>query len=206
MMLASVLFLLFINNGVLGMSEGICFVTLLILYIVFLLRKSKKESIKSEKKTVTPEYSLIISALIIVLSSFALVFGAKLLVAGGSVIAIHIGISERVISLTLFAFGTSLPELVTSIIAAFKKETDISVGNIIGSNIFNIFGILGVTAIIKPIIIVKEIASNDIWWMFGISILLFAFMMPVKKAKLNKSKGICLALVYFAYIFFVFNK
>ncbi|MFC2118580.1 calcium/sodium antiporter [Bacteroidota bacterium] len=206
MMLASVLFLFFISNGVLGMWEGICFVTLLILYIVFLLRKSKRENIRSEKKIIIPEYSLTISAILILFSSLSLVFGADQLVKGGSTIAENIGVSKRVISLTFIALGTSLPELVTSLIAAFKKETDISVGNIIGSNIFNIFGILGVTAIIKPISIAKEIASYDIWWMLGISVLLFAFIIPVKKARLNKTKGICLALVYFIYIFLVFYK
>lgn len=206
MMLSSILFYIFILNGKLESWEGAVFLVLLVLYIVFLLRKSRKEIPGHKAKTQVPEYSLLISLVLIIISSFGLAFGANWLVKGGSVIAINFGVSESAISLTVFAFGTSLPELATSLIAAFKKETDISVGNIIGSNIFNLFGILGITSIIKTIPVNERITSIDIWWMLGIAVLLFLLMFPLKRSSLNKYKGFGLAIVYFSYLFFVFSS
>jgi len=206
MMLSSILFYIFILNGKLESWEGAVFLIFLIFYIVFLLRKSRKENPSQNSKIQSPEFSIGISIVLIVLSSIGLAFGASWLVKGGSVIAINFGVSESAISLTVFAFGTSLPELTTSLIAAFKKETDISVGNIIGSNIFNLFGILGVTSIIKTIPVTDRIISFDIWWMLGISVLLLLLMLPLKHSSLNKYKGLVLATVYVAYLFFVFSS
>ncbi|MDZ4178082.1 MAG: calcium/sodium antiporter [Coriobacteriia bacterium] len=102
----------------------------------------------------------------------ALVIGSRFLIVGASEIARTFGVAEAVIGLSLVAVGTSLPELATSIIAALRRHPDVAVGNVIGSNIFNILGILGITAIVKPIGIAEQIASIDIWVMIGASLLL----------------------------------
>ena len=98
------------------------------------------------------------------------------------------------------AFGTSVPELATSVIAAIKKETDISIGNIIGSNIFNLLGILGVTSMLKTINISQSLVSIDILWMLGISLLLLLALLPLKKGTISRFKGGVFVLVYFTYI------
>ena len=114
-------------------------------------------------------------------------------------------VSERVISLSIIALGTSVPELATSVTAALKKETDISIGNIIGSNIFNILGILGVTSIVKTIPANLSIYRTDIFWMIAISILLFIFIMPVKGGKLKRWEGMVLVLIYIVYVYIVIS-
>jgi cation:H+ antiporter len=115
------------------------------------------------------------------------------------------GVSERVISVTIIAFGTSVPELATSVIAALKKQLDISIGNIIGSNIFNILGILGITSLIKSIPVSIDMRF-DVHWMLAISVLLLLFMLPYNKANLNKWKGLVLLSSYFLYIILVFQS
>jgi cation:H+ antiporter len=163
-------------------------------------RNAKKEEFKE------PKHTIFISVVLIALASVGLYFGADLLVGAAKNIALDYGVSERVIGLTLVAFGTSVPELATSTIAALKKEMDISVGNIIGSNIFNIFGVLGVTSVVKNIFVSNDALNFDLIWMLAISFLLFLLMLPLKRAKLHRWKGLVLILVYSAYVFFIFNK
>jgi cation:H+ antiporter len=108
----------------------------------------------------------------------------------------------------MVAVGTSLPELATSLIAAFKKETNISIGNILGSNIMNIISVLGITAVISPIHTVKETLTIDIPWMLGAAVLLLIFMLPVRKDtyRINRVEGILMILAYAAYIYFIFMR
>jgi len=130
----------------------------------------------------------------------ALYFGADWLIQSVVSIASSRGVSEKLISVTIVAFGTSLPELVTSAMAAFRKETDISIGNLIGSNIFNIFAILGVTAILHPLRISDSINQFDVYFLLGISLLLFPMMLFGKK--IGRWKGFFLILFYAFYIYF----
>ena len=117
-----------------------------------------------------------------------------------------IGISERVISISVIALGTSLPELVASLIAALKKEPDISVGNIIGSNIFNIFAILGITALIHPIDFNFNDFRTDLIWMTSIGVVLFLSFIPLKKRYIHRFKGFILISIYVAYMILLFRK
>ena len=105
----------------------------------------------------------------------------------------------------MLAVGTSMPELVTSVMAAIQKESDISVGNIIGSNIFNILSVLGITALVQPIRISLVMVNVDILWMLAISVLLFLLLIPLKKAKLSRLDGFILLLVYVFYIYLVLH-
>ena len=131
----------------------------------------------------------------------ALVIGARFLVESAITIARDYGISEAVIGLTIVAIGTSLPELATSVIAAFRKHTEIAVGNIVGSNIFNIFGILGVTALIAPIPAEARFAAIDMWWVAASSVGLavVAFVL----GGLPRIAGAGLLVAYGAYLWFI---
>lgn len=200
MMLASVLLYVFILNDKLDWYEGVTLFVLLLIYLYFLITKSKKEPETLGDLEKVKQLSLGVSLLLIVLSSAGLAFGADFLVDGASNIAESWGVSKRVISLTIVALGTSAPELTASIIAAFKKETDISIGNIIGSNIFNIMAVLGITSMIKSIPIDHIAFSFDIIWMIFLAILLFLFIYPFKTVFLNRAEGMLLLLAYILYV------
>jgi cation:H+ antiporter len=206
------LLIVFLFDGYLSFFEGLIFVIMLVGYIYLEIVYSKKEmkiqdSLKTgdeilEKKV----FSIPIALIVIALSSAALAFGADILVDGASALAIILGVSERVISISIVAVGTSLPELAASLVAAFKKETEVSVGNIIGSNIFNIFCILGITALIHPITFDVKPLIPDLIWMSSIGLLLFLFFIPFKKPFMNRYKGVILLLGYIIYMILLFAK
>ncbi len=136
----------------------------------------------------------------------ALYFGADFLVDGSKEIALNLGISERVIGLSVVAVGTSIPELAASIIAAKRGEKAISLGNLIGSNIFNIGSVLGLTAMIKPIqVIDKGIITKDIFWMIAIAAILIPLVLLPKKYKISRLKGILLFSVYIIFLYIEFS-
>ncbi|MBT8315614.1 MAG: sodium:calcium antiporter, partial [Maribacter sp.] len=113
------------------------------------------------------------------------------------------GVSERVIGITVVSVGTSIPELAASIIAIIKKEKAISLGNLIGSNIFNLMAVLGITSIITPIEVMDQsLLSNDIFWMLGISFLIFPLVFFPKGLRLGWRDGLVLLVVYAVFIFF----
>jgi len=201
---ATFLLYLFIQNGSLNRWEGALFSLLLIAYIVLTIYRSRKEPDETTvHETSAKVYPFWISLLMVVVSIVGLRFGAGWLVTGATEIARSLGVSEYVISITVLAVGTSLPELATSLVAAVKKESDISIGNIVGSNLFNVLGILGITALVKPIGINNQILSGDIYWLAGMSVLLFLFMIPARSGRLVRAEGAGLILLYGAYIFFV---
>ncbi|MBN2611382.1 MAG: calcium/sodium antiporter [Bacteroidales bacterium] len=206
MMFASILFFLFILDGYLQFFEGLIFVSLLSGYIILLVHQSRKRQLLENIDIETPDYSPILSFIIVLVSSAGLAFGSDLLVKNAVIIAEKFHVNERVISITLIAFGTSVPELTTSVIAAFRKEMDISIGNIIGSNIFNILGVLGITAIIKKIVIPAATINFDIYWMLGVAVLLFVFLLPFNPGKLTRLKGTMLFAVYCLYVYLLYIK
>lgn len=206
MMGASLLFFIFVLNHVLEFWEGVVFICILIWFMVWTIRKSRKNFSEFASDVPEPKYTIPIALLLIALASGGLYVGASLLVDSARNIALDFGVSERVVGLTLVAFGTSVPELATSAVAAFKKEMDISVGNIIGSNIFNLLGVLGVTSIIHPIHISARLISFDILWMLGISLLLLLLILPLRKAILRRWKGVLLFGVYVCYVYLVYTK
>jgi len=207
MLFSFILFWIFLLDNKLTFIEGFVLFASLILYIAYEIKfatknTNEKETEQEEKKV----FSIPVAIIVILAASAALAFGADLLVNSASALATIIGISERVISISVVALGTSLPELTASIIAALKKETDISVGNIIGSNIFNILSIMGITAMIKTIHFDYSVFTLDLLWMTGIGILLFITFLPLKKAYINRYKGVILLLVYFVYMYILFQK
>jgi cation:H+ antiporter len=169
----------------------------IMLYVLFSNFGKKNNSNENEIPSLTYSKSIIL----IILGSLGLFFGGKWIVSGASVISIELGISESTIGLTLIAIATSLPELVTSIVAALKKNTDIAIGNALGSNIFNIFLVLGTSALIHPINFESSLNIE-----IGILIVASLFLMLVirlgsKKRTITRVEGIFLALAYFIFLF-----
>lgn len=199
MMTISIILFLFILDNKLARPEGIILFVILISYISYLFSPQRKERFDEE----IPEpvkVPLFLSILISIISIVSLALGSSLLVDNTAEIARKIGISERIIAITLIAVGTSIPELVTSIIAAIKKNMDISIGNIIGSNIFNISGILGLTSIIKPIPISHMTSTFDIYCMLGSALFLLLICLPLGRGKITFIEGFISLLLYLIYI------
>jgi len=209
MFAAFILLYIFMLDDKLTLIEGFIFVTALILYIWWEIRFSlqqNKQNGNNNKQNKTKSLSIPVAILLIALSSVGLAYGADFMVTGASKLARMLHISERVISISIVALGTSLPELTASIIAAMKKESDISVGNIIGSNIFNIFAILGATAIVHPISFDHTVFLTDLYWMAAIGIILFLSFLPYKKRFINRYKGVILLISYVSYMVILFLK
>jgi cation:H+ antiporter len=201
----SILLTLFcLTDLVLNQVEGTILVLSLLFFIYYSLKKSnnKLNVDDVDDKLVSTSNTKIIIWLLI--SSVSLYFGAEFLVNGAVNFAKQINISEAVISVSIVAIGTSIPELAASLIAIAKKEKGISVGNLIGSNIFNIGSVLGITAIIKPIQIAQEIIERDIIWMLFFALLLLFMVILPRRNDLGKSKGFFMLLLYFVFITLAF--
>jgi cation:H+ antiporter len=203
MFFASILFFVFSNDLILQRWEGMVMFSILILFITYLIVSSRKKT-KIEKsvnvqKEITPiTVNVPKSTGFLLLGLVGLYFGAEWLLNGSVSLAKSAGMSERVIGITIIAFGTSVPELVTCGVAAYRRETDISIGNLIGSNIFNIFAVIGLTSIIHPIAVSQESVSWDMVWMLGIALLLLPLMIIGKK--FGRFKGLILLATYIIYM------
>lgn len=189
-------------DGSLSRLEGIVFFALLIVYLVFSIRLAKRqtadplaqefsEEVKISKRGVALDVVMVIGGLVM------LVFGARYLVDAAIEIAKAAGLSEAVIGLTIVAVGTSLPEFATSLIAAIKRESDIAVGNIVGSNIFNILGILGVSAMITPLSS-SGITGIDLGVMAAFALALWGF--SATGHRISRAEGLVMMLAYAGYV------
>lgn len=202
MFASTLLFVFLILDGVLSRTEGIIFILVLALFLIVLIRKNKTAQIEVEEIKET-QMSVMLIGLFLVLGGFALWAGSELLVKGAVNLAENLGVSKRVIAITVVSIGTSVPELASSIIASIKKENDISVGNIIGSNIFNILSVLGITAIIKPIENVDiRIIQQDIYWMLGFAFILLPMVILPKRGSLSFKEGVLLLVSYGIFLYF----
>jgi len=179
----------------------LCFFAIFIYQAMGMAKRSKKKIENKELDIKTDRHPLTIAGMIIG-GLVGLVIGGKWVVEGAIFAAQQLGLSEFLISATVIAIGTSLPELVTGIAAARKTEPSIAVGNAVGSNIFNIFWILGITALIAPVIIPNFI-NTDMIFLGAISFLLFLFLHLGKKYELERWQGIIFILLYVAYIIFL---
>ena len=208
MFVSFILLWLFMLDGHLSRTEGIIFLISLTLYLWWEIRFSRQQHASGEVEMNNKEkkFSIPVAILIVLVASVALAYGSDILVDGTKDLAKIIGISERVISISVIALGTSLPELVASLIAALKKEPDISVGNIIGSNIFNIFAILCITSLIHPMNFKFNNFKPDLIWMTSIGVVLFLSFLPYKKRYIHRFKGFILLSIYAAYMILLFQK
>ncbi len=209
MMVVSVIFYLLILDRKLTTIEGGVFIILIILFILLSIKRAGKSVETKEEEEIPADLisrSASLSIAVIIASSAGLAIGADLLVSNATIIATSFGISERLISVSLLAVGTSIPELTTSIIAALRKESDISIGNILGSNIFNILFVLGITSLIHPLDINPAVLQFDIFWMLGIALMLFVLMLLKKRWVLTRIKAFLLFLAYFVYLYIIFER
>jgi cation:H+ antiporter len=206
MMVATLILWVMMLDLSLSFLEGVILVILLITYISYLLIKARRNPVTAEELDIedsSAQTGMIKHILFVVLGCVALVFGADLLVKGATDLARSFGVSEHIIGVTVVAFGTSVPELATSLIAAFKKELDISVGNLIGSNIFNIMAILGITSIVTDIPVNPVVLDSDIFWVLGVTFLVLP--LSLHRFKIHRWKGFLLLGVYIAYITLVLS-
>ena len=202
--LSIMLWLFIITDNELDGFEGFLLITFLVNFVYNVLKKSDSIELLNDvddKLKLTSNFKILIWLFI---SSLTLYFGAEFLVDGAIKFANQINISEAVISVSIVAIGTSIPELAASLVAIAKNEKGISVGNLIGSNIFNIGSVLGITAIIKDIPIAQEIIERDIIWMMVFTVLIMVLAVLPEKNKISKYKGLIMLLGYFVFIFLAF--
>ena len=201
LMLISLVFLFFINDLTVSRPEGLFLFLALVTFLIFIVKIREDEDAEEIKLSTTSNIKILS---LIVISSILLYFGSELFVNSSIYFAEYFGVSERVIGLTLVAIGTSLPELVTSLVAIYKSELDISIGNIIGSNIFNILAVIGLTSIITDLNILSErILSFDVYVMIFFSFILIFFYLSDKKRFLNIYHGIIYLLLFITYYFYI---
>ena len=207
MLFSLVLYYFLWNDNVLTQLEGVLLLLGLAIFLFVLIRSARKEEVVAaevDDALALVGYGKIVVWLLI--GAAALYFGSVFLVDGAKEIAQNMGVSEGVISITMIAIGTSVPELAASIIAVIKGEKAISLGNLIGSNIFNIASVLGVTSLIKEIPVTEvQILSRDIFWMLGFSAILIPLVFTPKKFVIGRFKGVFLFLGYSLFIYFVFQ-
>lgn len=210
MLASSVIFCILAFNHSIRFVDGLLLIALLFTYLIYTYKTEKKQQSaqallhvdEANEVTVLPQ-SFAITALLLIAGLALLIVGSKVLLVGATGMATAFGISEGVIGLTLVAVGTSLPELTVSVIAALRKHADVAVGNILGSNIFNMLGILGVSALLQPLPLSSRIVFFDQWVLLATSILLMAFLYTGRRV--GRVEGAVLLLGYCGYLIVTVN-
>ena len=200
----SILLIVLLLDGESSLIDGIIFVAGIITYTIvniLMARKEKNAEVEEEfKEGMKTKLGVPVSIVFVVGGLGLMILGANLFVTSAISIAKAIGVSDAIIGLTIVAVGTSLPELITSIVAAYKNESDIAIGNVVGSNIFNILGILGITAIVIPL------SSTGISYIdFGVMVITALILLPLSKTgfRISRLEGLFLLLAYIIYIYFL---
>ncbi len=182
--------------------EGGLLLLLTVVYVAGSIYRSRKQNEGTNRMDV-PGMKTWMAVLGVVAASVGLALGADMLVENAVQIAVKMGLSQRVISVSMIAVGTSIPELTTSLIAAFRKETEISIGNIMGSNIFNVGFVLGVTTSIKPLELNAMVLSFDVFWFAGASLLLIVLVLLPRRLELSRWKGLAMLSLYLIYLYLI---
>jgi len=209
MVLTSLLFIVFCWQGVLVSWQGGLFLLLLAGFLIHAYRAALRGD--GELAEAEDDFdgissfptSLMMSLFMIVAGMIGLILGAQMLVDGAIDVARIFGVSEAVIGLTVVALGTSLPELTTSLVAAMRKHADVAVGNVVGSNLFNILGVIGATSLLMDVPVPAEVLKFDLWVMLAASLALIPFAM--RKAHIGRVTGTVFTIAYVAYIAVQFN-
>lgn len=207
MMLFSIILYFFLkNDDMLSATEGGLLLAGLVVFLVVLIKTAKNEDVDDEVDDALAMVGYGKILLWLLIGAIALYFGSEFLVDGAKDLAKSVGVSEGVISITMIAIGTSVPELAASVIAALKGEKAISLGNLIGSNVFNIASVLGITALVKEIPVTEpQILTRDIFWMLGFAFVLLPLVFIPKKYILGRFKGAFLFLGYIGFVYLVFK-
>ena len=206
MVAATAIFTLVALGGQAGLMHGLAMVAALAAFIGFTLWSDRRTANAAaemhrhgiQDAAAVPARNMIGALVAVVLGIALLVTGAHVLVQGAVALARIGGLSEEVIGLTLVAVGTSLPELATSIVAAMRRNPDVCLGNVLGSNIFNLLGIAGAAAIVRPLVFDLKILSFDLWALVLVTALLIAIMLTGRR--ITRTEGAVLLVLYAAYI------
>ncbi len=196
--LVNVVFVMFAISGKFVLWHGIVLIALLFAFICYNYKNSSKVAVNEDSLSPIAHKNWIFVIAITVVGLVAIMYGADFLVKGATDIAKMFGISDELIGLTIVAVGTSLPELATTLVAALKRQSDVALGNIIGSNIWNIVFIMGFTSVITDVEVSKQFIYYDIWIMFLSTLLLYPVMMT--KAKMNRVEGTVFVSIYIFYL------
>lgn len=183
-------------------SEGLILIAFFVIFLYYIFGISKGNTTDQTEEVAAESVSLVRSLLMVVVGILGLVVGGKWIVDGAVAIATGFGVSEALIGLTIVAIGTSLPEMATSVVAAYKKNVDIAVGNVVGSNIFNVFWILGVSSIVQPLPF-SQMLSFDLGMTFGATLLLFLAFFIGKRHTLERWQGVLFVVLYLTYILYL---
>lgn len=189
-----------LSENLLTRSDGIIFLLFLSIFMYYVIEVGMKSRKETTHEAIPPNMKWGKNILLTLAGLVAIIFGGDLVVDSGTEIAYNLGMSKTLVGLTIIAIGTSLPELVTSISAALKKESGIALGNVVGSNIFNILFVLGASAVISPLSVNGKIFI-DVMIMIGLSLLLFLFSRT--HYKIGKTEGIILVAMYIVYLVYI---
>ena len=208
---ACILFLILVGGSALGPADAVIFLMILMAYLIWAYRSERFHAAVSaelhkaeaEELTALPK-SVVWTVTTVIMGLLLLIAGSRVLLIGAVGIAEHLGVSEAVIGLTLVAVGTSLPELTISVIAALRGHADVAVGNVLGSNIFNLLGILGVSALLQPLPVHERVLQFDQWVMLGSSLLLLLFLYTGRR--LSRLEGGILLAGYGVYVVLSFTR
>ena len=202
MMFSAIYFLIVVLDGIITKIEGGILVCFLIMTIASLIkfRDKNEEHIELED-----EDSVIKSLIILIFGGVFLFYGSEWFIDGAILLANSFGISERIIGITVVSVGTSIPELVTSLVAVFNKEKSISLGNLLGSNIFNVFAVLGITSLVTPLSVLDQnIIDFDIYIMLFFAAIILPLIFFPKKLVLGRKEGIIILIFYSIYVYQLF--
>jgi cation:H+ antiporter len=198
------LYVVLLKDAMVSRTEGLIFLFLIGIFVFYIIKKQRTVSeIEISDEDNISGFKIVY---LLIFGGLALWGGSELLVKGAVNVATLLGVSDRIIAVTVVSVGTSIPELAASIIAAVKKESSISIGNIIGSNIFNILSVLGITAMIMPIKVVDaRLISFDMIWMLAFAFILLPMVLLPKKGYLERGSGVVLLIAYLGFVYLTFS-
>ena len=202
MMFSAIYFLIVILDGIISKIEGGILVCFLVMTISALIKLRDKSEVELENSV---EDSFLKSLIVLFFGGLFLYYGSEWFIDGAIMLADSFGISERIIGITVVSVGTSIPELVTSLVAVLNKEKSISLGNLLGSNIFNVFAVLGITSLVTPLSVLdKSIINYDIYVMLFFAAMILPLIFFPKKLVLGRKEGLIILLFYTVYIYQLF--
>ena len=206
LMAATVLFLFMLWDGEVSLLDGIILTSGAVVYTVVSVVLGKREGVAEEGEllddSLKPEGRTVLrDVLLILIGLIALIVGANRLVLGGSTLALLWGVPPAVVALSLVAFGTSLPELATAVVSSLKGQGDLITGNVVGSNLFNILAVIGITSCVAPLA-AGSLSSGNLWVMAGITFLVFPLFLT--RGTLSRLEGGFLLLAYLTYVTFLY--
>ena len=203
--LANASFLSDTDTPLISRFDGFILLVFFAMFMIYVIRSTKNNPEKVTEEVDTSDINIPKAILLVVLGCVGLFLGGKWVVEGAEKIALQMGMSQSLVGLTVVAIGTSLPELVTSAVAAFKKKTDIAVANVLGSNIFNLLWVLGLSASISPMSFSKMLNMDILILILG-TIMLMGTVVTGKKRAMGKKEGIVFLLAYITYIVFLIQR